>query len=222
VTDITIDLVFDTVCPWCYIGKRRLDEALAVRPDIDVVLRWRPFLLNPNMPKEGISHETYMTRRFGGPRRAQKAYNAVEDVGLSAEIDFSFDNISRTPSSIDSHRLVLYAEEQGKAQSAVEALFYNYFVNGKDIGDIGILVSIAENLGLDSADVAAFLGGDEALDTVHESSQEAHSQGINGVPAFIFNEKLVLSGGYPSGILVRMIDTAHQDKMLNQEMAAMH
>jgi len=193
-----------------------------MRPDINVALRWRPFLLNPNMPKEGISHETYMTRRFGGPRRAQKAYNAVEDVGLSAEIDFSFDNISRTPSSIDSHRLVLYAEEQGMAQSAVEALFYNYFVNGKDIGDLAVLVSIAEKLGLDSADVETFLSSDEGLDAVHESSQQAHSQGINGVPAFIFNEKLVLSGGYPSGILARMIDTAHQDEMLGREMAATH
>ncbi len=193
-----------------------------MRPDINVALRWRPFLLNPNMPKEGISHETYMTRRFGGPRRAQKAYNAVEDVGLSAEIDFSFDNISRTPSSIDSHRLVLYAEEQGMAQSAVEALFYNYFVNGKDIGDLAVLVSIAEKLGLDSADVETFLSSDEGLDAVHESSQHAHSQGINGVPAFIFNEKLVLSGGYPSGILARMIDTAHQDEMLGREMAATH
>ena len=216
--EITIDLVFDTVCPWCYIGKRRLDEALKMRPNTNIDIRWRPFLLNPSMPKEGIPHEIYMTRRFGGPGRARRAYNAVEDVGLSAEIDFSFENISRTPSSVDSHRLVLYAEARGKGGAAIEALFYSYFVNGRDIGNFEVLIHVAENLGFNSEDVADLLSGEEGLEAIHESNHLAHAQGISGVPAFVFNENMVLSGGYPSNILTRMIATAFQERQLEREM----
>jgi len=220
VPDISIDLVFDTVCPWCYIGKRRLDEALKQRPDKSVMIRWRPFLLNPSMPKEGMPHEIYMTRRFGGPRRAQRAYNAVEDVGLSAEIDFAFDSISRTPCSIDSHRLVLLADRYEKSKQMIEALFYSYFVNGKDIGNVEVLTCIATSIGLNCQVVEDFLASDEDLDTVHESNHLAHSQGINGVPAFIFNEHFIISGGYPSNILARMIDTAFQELELKHETAS--
>jgi len=203
---LTIDLVYDTVCPWCYVGKRRLEEALALRGEIDIKINWWPFLLNPGIPKEGMPYDLYLSRRFGSVDRARKLNLSVEEAGQSSEIDFAFDNINKTPNSINSHRLVLYADRYGKGQSAMEALFYAYFVNGKDIGETEVLGEIGNRLGLDKNHLIAHLNGTDMVEEVYASNRQAHGMGITSVPTFILNRTNVISGGQPAEVIAKLID----------------
>ncbi len=203
---ITIDLVYDTVCPWCYVGKRRLEEALALRSDLKAEINWWPFLLNPGIPEEGMPYELYLARRFGSVDRARRVNLSVEEAGQSAEIDFAFDNIGKTPNSVNSHRLVLFADRFNKGQRVMEALFYAYFVNGKDIGDIEILVSIGKQLGLDESDLCAFLESNEMVEAVFAANRKAHGMGITSVPTFMVNKTNVISGGQPAEVIVNLFD----------------
>ena len=203
-----IEIVFDAVCPWCYIGKRRLEQALALRPHIRATPRWRPFLLNPGMPPEGIDRTAYLVRKFGSEARVRRIYGKIGEAGQSVEIDFAFDRIRRTPSTVDAHRLVRFAERSGRATDAVEALFLAYFVDGHDIGDTGVLTGIGEALGLDPGPLRAYLTGDEDAALIHQENARAHGLGINGVPAFVFNRDMVISGAPEPQVLARMMDAA--------------
>ncbi len=204
-----IDVVFDTVCPWCFIGKRRLERALAQRPDLPIQLNWRPFLLNPEMPTEGIDRTAYLIKKFGSETRVRRIYGAIGDAGHSVEIEFAFDRIHRTPNSVDSHRMVRFAKDQGgRADITVEALFHAFFLDGRDIGQRGVLLEIAEDIGLDAAALAAHFDDGEDIPDIHEANARAHRLGINGVPAFSFPGNLVISGAQEPPVLVRMIDAA--------------
>lgn len=205
---VTVDLVYDTVCPWCYVGKRRLEEALASRPNVAATIRWTPFLLNPGIPPEGMPYDLYLSRRFGSVERARKVNLSAEQAGQSAEIDFDFDHIGTAPNSVNSHRLVLYADRQGKAQAVVEALFYAYFVNGKNIGDLDLLIAIGEGLGFESATLRAFLMSDELVGEVFASNRRVHGIGVSSVPTFIVNDINMLSGGHPPEVIARLFDFA--------------
>ncbi len=205
-----IEIIFDAVCPWCYIGKRRLEQALALRPHIRATPRWRPFLLNPEMPPEGIDRTAYLVRKFGSEARVRRIYGAIGEAGQSVEIDFAFERIRRTPSTVDAHRLVRFAGNAGKATDAVEALVLAYFVDGRDIGDTGVLTGIGENLGLDAGPLHAYLTSDEDAALIHEENARAHGLGINGVPAFVFNRDMVISGAQEPRILARMLDAARE------------
>lgn len=203
-----IDIVFDTVCPWCYVGKRRLEATLRAYPGVTVRQVWRPFLLNPEMPPEGMDRGTYLVRKFGGETRVKRIYGAIADAGQTVEIGFAFDRIRRTPNSVDSHRMVLFAGRHGKAGAAVEALFFNYFINGHDIGDIDVLLRIAGNLGLDRNALGAYLATDEDVAYIYEENARMHRMGINSVPSFVFNGSMAISGAHPPDVLARMIDAA--------------
>jgi len=204
-----IDVVFDTVCPWCFIGKRRLERALEMRPHGDVRLRWRPFLLNPEMPSEGIDRTAYLVKKFGSETRVRRIYGAIGDAGQSVEIDFAFDRIDRTPNSMDSHRLVRFAETNGgRGEIVVEALYQAYFLEGRDIGRRDVLLEIAGEIGLDAAALAVQFDDDTEIAAVHEENARAHRLGINGVPAFSFSGSLVISGAQEPPVLARMIDAA--------------
>ena len=205
-----IEIIFDAVCPWCYIGKRRLEKALALRPHIRATARWRPFLLNPEMPPEGIDRTAYLIRKFGSEARVRHVYGAIGEAGESVEIDFAFERIRRTPSTVDAHRLVRFAERSDRATDAVEALFLAYFVDGHDIGDTGVLTGIGEALGLDPGPLRTYLTGDEDVALIHEENTRAHGLGINGVPAFVFNRDMVISGAQEPQVLARMLDAAHE------------
>lgn len=203
-----IDVIFDTVCPWCYIGKKRLEKALAMRPGITVEPNWRPFLLNPEMPPEGIDRTAYLIKKFGSEARVSRIYGAIGEAGQSVEIDFAFERIDRTPNSVDSHRLVRFAGKRGLAGEAVEALFEEFFIQGRDIGDRGVLAEVGEGLRLNKAELAAYLDSDEDVARVYDENARAHRLGINGVPSFSFNGKFLISGAQEPQVLARMLDAA--------------
>ena len=203
-----IDIIFDTVCPWCYIGKRRLEMALSMRPQIRVKLNWRPFLLNPEMPPEGIDRTAYLVKKFGSESRTNRIYGTIGEAGQSVEIDFAFERIGKTPNSVDSHRLVRFAHERGLADEVVEALFVEFFINGRDIGDLRVLTEIGAANGLDAQEVKAYLNTDADVGAIHDENVRAHRLGINGVPSFAFNKKFVISGAQEPQVLARMLDAA--------------
>ena len=203
-----IDIIFDTVCPWCYIGKRRLEMALSMRPQIRVKPNWRPFLLNPEMPPEGIDRTAYLVKKFGSESRINRIYGAIGEAGQSVEIDFAFERIGKTPNSVDSHRLVRFAHERGLADEVVEALFVEFFINGRDIGDLRVLTEIGAANGLGAQEVEAYLNTDADVGAIHDENVRAHRLGINGVPSFAFNEKFVISGAQEPQVLARMLDAA--------------
>jgi len=145
-----IDIVADIACPWCFIGKRRLERALALRPDIVATRSWRAFQLNPDMPAEGISREFYLVAKFGGARQATRSFTTISAAGRSAGIEFAFERIRRTPNTLRAHRLIRLATSEGIGDAMVEQLFLGYFVEGLDIGDIETLAAIATRAGLDN------------------------------------------------------------------------
>ena len=201
-------MIFDTVCPWCYIGKRRMEQALALRPHVDIDLVWRPFLLNKEIPADGIDRTAYLIRKFGSEARVRRIYGAIAQAGESVDIDFAFDRIDRTPNSVDSHRLIRYALLNGANPRIVETLFFEYFIEGLDIGRQDVLQEIGARDGLDGAAIGAYLNSEEDIDFVYDENTRAHRMGVNGVPAFVFNEKMVISGAQEPQILARMIDAA--------------
>ena len=201
-------MIFDTVCPWCYIGKRRMEQALALRPHVDIDLVWRPFLLNREIPADGIDRTAYLIRKFGSEARVRRVYGAIAQAGESVDIDFAFDRIDRTPNSVDSHRLIRYALLNGANPRIVETLFFEYFIEGLDIGRQDVLQEIGARDGLDGAAIGAYLNSEEDIDFVYDENRRAHRMGVNGVPAFVFNKKMVISGAQEPQILARMIDAA--------------
>ena len=203
-----IDIIFDTVCPWCFIGKKRLEYALASRPQFTVKPNWKPFLLNPDMPTEGIDRTAYMIKKFGSEARINHIYGAIGEAGQSVEIDFAFERINKTPNSVNSHRLVRFAGQHGRAADVVETLFVEYFLNGRDIGDIGVLVDIGVSHGLDTDDLRDYLESTEDVRLIYDQNIHAHRLGINGVPSYAFNEKFLISGAQDPMVLARMLDVA--------------
>ena len=203
-----LNVIFDTVCPWCYIGKRRLERALAMRPKLSVTIQWHPFLLNPDMPPNGIDRTAYLIKKFGSEARVHRIYGAIGEAGESVEIEFAFDRIRRTPNSILSHKLIRYASERIAPDSLVEDIFAAYFIKGSDIGDIPVLMDLAAHHGLNLDALEEYLESDLDADTVYEENARAHRLGINGVPAFNFNGGMVISGAQEPEVLVRVMDAA--------------
>jgi predicted DsbA family dithiol-disulfide isomerase len=206
-TSLHIDIVSDVVCPWCYIGKRHLEAALTLlrekQSDLNVVTRWHPFQLNPDLPSEGVDRKTYLENKFGGPARAKEIYARVGAAGAAAGLALNFDAIEKQPNTLAAHALIELAQtkaneiDSGVAERVVEALFKAYFVDGKFIGDFNVLTEIAEHCGMDVSIVRATLNDAFALDRVANADASVRAQGVNGVPFFVFNQKLALSGAQP-------------------------
>lgn len=204
-----IDIISDTICPWCYVGKRRFERALAELPaGTDVTVAWWPFQLNPQMPSEGKERAGYLVERFGSAERAREVFRPIEAAGRSEGIPFAFDEIQRTPNTMDSHRLIAYAGELGKQNDVVEALFKRYFERGEDIGQVAVLVAAAMDAGLDEAAVRAFLESDQGRQEVEAGDMAARKLGINGVPCFIVNARYALSGAQEPEVFRRVFDLA--------------
>jgi predicted DsbA family dithiol-disulfide isomerase len=192
---ITIDIVSDTVCPWCFIGKRRLERALAKKGDEPkVFIGWRPFQLNPDMPAEGMERKAYLAAKFGGEQGAQRIYDNIRQAGGSEGIDFNFNAIPRTPNTVNSHRLIDRAGKEGKQDAIVEGIFHAYFLDGRDIGDTEVLVEIAAAGGLDADATRAYLDSDEDVERIRGEDAMARRMGVHGVPCFILNRKYAISG----------------------------
>ena len=200
---LAIEIVFDTICPWCFIGHKRLKRALAVWPDLDISLSWRPYLLNPDMPAAGMSRSEYLARKFGSKCRARRIYDAIAEAGHAEGITFAFDQIRRTPNTLESHRLVQWAV--GSEQThLVERLFDAYFLEGADLGDRMTLSGLAEDIGLDSEAVAAYLDSDANIELIHAENLRAHRAGISGVPCFTLNNRYAIAGAQEAEVLLRM------------------
>jgi predicted DsbA family dithiol-disulfide isomerase len=206
-----IEIVHDLVCPWCYLGVRRLTRTLRRRPDILFELTWRPFLLNPEMPRLGMARPDYVVRKFGGEDRARRLYATITEVGRTEGVQFRFDRIRRTPSSVDAHRLVRYATRYGRADEMVEALFAAHFTEGYDIGDHDVLASIAGAFGIDPAATRRFLMSDDETEAVHADNLRAHRLGINGVPCFVLDGNHAIAGAQEPEVIERLLDIATVD-----------
>ena len=207
---ISVEIVFDPTCPWCYIGKRRLERALAKRPSLTVRLLWRPFLLNPDIPAAGLPRDDYLNRKYGGSARVRRVLRAISDAGQSSRIDFAFDRIRRTPSSVNAHRLVRFADAEGLAHAAVEALFHAYFLFGRDIGDRGVLVDVGAGIGLDPHALGIYLASDADVAFVHREHSRAARLGISGVPTFVMSGNLLIAGAQEPRVLASMLDVARE------------
>ena len=205
---LTIEAVHDLVCPWCFLGLRRLAVTLRRRPDLLCDIVWRPFLLNPDMPRAGMARYDYVVRKFGGEERARRLYASITEIGRSEGVQFRFDRIRRTPSSVDAHRLVRWAERFGRGGAIVEALFRAYFTDGRDIGDLSLLVAIADGVGLDPGAARAFLHSDIEIEAVHADNLRAHRLGINGVPCFIVGGRHTIAGAQEPEVIERLLDVA--------------
>ena len=203
-----IEIVHDLVCPWCFLGVRRLMRTLRRRPDLLFDITWRPFLLNPDMPRMGMARPDYIVRKFGGEERARRLYASISEIGRNEGVLFRFDRIRRTPSSVDAHRLVRYAGRFGLADAMVEALFSAHFTDGRDIGDHAVLVAIATACGLDAMKSRRFLAGDEEADAVHADNLRAHRLGINGVPCFVVSGRHAIAGAQEPEVIERLLDVA--------------
>jgi predicted DsbA family dithiol-disulfide isomerase len=212
---VLIDVVSDVVCPWCYIGKRKLESALselaATDSAVRSAVRWHPFQLNPDLPQQGIPRREYLRAKFGGDSRAADIYARVKAVGVEVGIPFDFDRIEIQPNTLAAHRLIAWAQERGDAgltDALVERLFHAYFVDGRAIGDAGELARIAAEAGFEPADAQAMLASSEGLAAVSAEDREARSVGINGVPFFIFNGSTAVSGAHDPATLLEAIAKA--------------
>ncbi len=198
-----IDIVSDAICPWCYVGKRNLEAALAAlaAEGLHFSVHWNPFQLNPDMPKEGVERAAYRAAKFGSAERAREIDARVGGAAEAAGLAFRQDLMLRTPNTIDAHRLIWFAGRQDRAdlQDAVmEAVFRGYFIEGKDIGETGVLADCAASAGLDRAAVTAFLAGDVAASETRAADQAAREAGVNGVPSFFLDGYSLFSGAMPA------------------------
>jgi len=209
-TSMQLDIFSDTICPWCYVGKRRLARALAQRPQPKMTVRWRAFQLNPGMPPEGMARERYIDAKFGSQERAKRIYEAVSAVGAGEGITFNFEGIMRTPNTLMSHRLLRRAARDDVQDIVLDQLFQAYFVDGRDIGSIRVLAEIGDTAGL--ADTDEFLASEEESEAVRAEDGLARRQGINGVPCFIFNQRFLLSGAQEPESFFQLFDLAREEE----------
>jgi predicted DsbA family dithiol-disulfide isomerase len=203
---MVIDIYADVVCPWCYIGERRLEQALAQRPNLVVERRWRPFQLNPDLPATGVPWADFARRKFGGEQRAQLMYAQVAAAGAPDGIDFAFERIVSAANTVDAHRLILLARAHGREWELAEALFAAYFSSGADLNDHAQLTAIAAGVGLDQAAVRAHLAGSAGAADVAASQDEAAQLGIRGVPFYVIDGRYAISGAQPVGVFVQALD----------------
>ena len=204
-TMLTIDAISDVICPWCLIGKRRLEKALGNRP---AVVRWHPFQLNPDMPPEGIDRKSDRIRKFGSWERSQELDTQVAAAGQGEGIAFNFDRQSRAPNTLDAHRVIWLAGERGVQDAVVEAVFQAYFTDGRDLSDRATLASVAAVAGLDHAEVDELVAGDRGLDVVQAGEEQARRLGVSGVPFFVVNGRVALSGAQPPGLFRQAFEQA--------------
>jgi len=202
---LKIDIVSDVVCPWCYIGKKRIENALELVPDVPVEVIFRPFFLNPWVPREGISREAYLTAKFGSVDAYQGIAGRVVAAAAEEGLSYRPDLVKRQPNTIDCHRLIHWAEAIGKASEMKQQLMELYFRDGGDLTDIDVLVRVAADVGLDGDDVRKRLATDEDVELISGQAREASDKGISGVPTFVFAQKYAVSGAQSAELLARVI-----------------
>jgi predicted DsbA family dithiol-disulfide isomerase len=209
---LTIDVISDVVCPWCFVGRRRLGAALQMlvqrEPGIRPRVSWHPFQLNPELPREGIDRRAYLEAKFGGRERAEEIYDNVRAAGKRVGIDFAFERIDRQPNTLDAHRLISWAQARGDAEDVVERLFRAYFLEGRFVGDREVLAAIAGEAGFSAEAARAYLATDEGVDAITAMDARVRELGVTGVPFFIFDGTVAVSGAQEASVLVDAMDEA--------------
>ena len=200
-----LDVVSDTVCPWCYIGKKRLDQALVMHGGDGITLAWRPFQLDASIPEGGVDRKAYMEKKFGA-ERARTVGNTIRELGEAAGITFRFEKIERSPNTLNSHRLVRWAGTAGCQTEMVDILFRRYFEDGEDVGSHDVLLDAANEAGMDVDIVRDLLSKDADKELIRKEDALARQMGIQGVPSFVINSQWVMVGAQEPETLVRMFD----------------
>jgi len=201
-----LDIISDAICPWCYIGKTYLDQALAERPDHPFEIEWHPFQLNPDMPAEGMDRRAYLEGKFGGQQGAVQAYMPVVERAEALGLNINFEAIKRTPNTINAHRLIHWAGIEGCQTPTVMALFKAYFNDGRDIGDLDVLADIADAMDMDAAVVRKLLQSEADLEDIRARDAQFREMGVNSVPTFIVAGKHAVPGAQPPELWVKVID----------------
>ncbi len=207
---IKLDIFSDPICPWCYIGKARLDRALEQRPDHPFTIEWHPFQLNPDMPPEGMDRRAYLEAKFGGKEGAVKAYMPVVEHAEQLGLKIDFEAIQRTPNTLDAHRLIHWAGIEGKQTFVVSALFRAYFTEGRDIGDAEVLADIADSAEMDAGVIQRLLASDADVQEIRDRDAAAREMGINSVPTFIVNRQHAVPGAQDSDLWLKVIDEINE------------
>jgi len=202
---IKLDIMSDPICPWCYIGKAHLDRALLDHPDHPFVIEWHPFQLNPDMPAEGMDRRAYLENKFGGKEGAVRAYAPIVDHARNAGLTINFEQMKRTPNTLDAHRLIHWAGIEGRQTAAVSALFKAYFVEARDIGDAEVLADIADSIEMDAGVVTRLLQTDEDRKAIQDRDAHSRRMGINSVPTFIVANQHAVPGAQPPELWAKVI-----------------
>ena len=215
-----IEIYSDVVCPWCFVGKRRLERALETAGYAQQAhIAWRPFRLNPTMPKEGMDRRVYLEAKFGGAEARLAMEERVAKAGEADGLVFAFDRIERTPNTFDAHRLIWFAGQQSCQNEVAEALFHSYFTNGREIGSLKSLAELASDCGLSREEVERFLASDRAVQEVQTEEAIGHRLGIRGVPYFVLNGSTSISGAQPPDIFVSAFQQA-EDRIVKRKEGA--
>jgi predicted DsbA family dithiol-disulfide isomerase len=204
---ISIDVVSDVICPWCFLGKRRLDKALALLPDVEAEIIFRPYFLDPTIPPEGLDRHNYMAAKFG-EERLKTIHDPLVKAGQEDGVPYHFDKITRTPNTMDAHRLLRWAMVEGKQPQIAEALFMAYWSEGRDVGDHQVLADIAEAHGMNREKILTALASDKDKKEVSEETAQAQQMGVTGVPTYIINRKYGVVGAQNAELLAEQIKKA--------------
>jgi predicted DsbA family dithiol-disulfide isomerase len=208
---LTVDVVSDVVCPWCFIGKKRLEKAIALRPDIAVEVRWHPYFLNDWVPREGISRDEYLTKKFGSPERYKSIAGRVADAAAAEGLTYNVGGIARQPNTLDCHRLILWARNTGDPARMKQRLMELYFTEGADLTDREVLVQAAADCGMDPAVTRDLLASDRDVERVTQEAEQAKEAGIDGVPCFILGGVMAVSGAQDPAYLADAMGRAVQE-----------
>jgi predicted DsbA family dithiol-disulfide isomerase len=208
-----VEIYSDMVCPWCFIGKRRWEKAIETAGYANQVqVTWRPFQLNPTMPKSGMDRRTYLEAKFGGAEARREIEERLAKAGVTDGIMFAFDRIARTPNTFEAHRLMWFSQQHKKQDDLAEGLFHAYFSEGRDIGDGQTLVDVAEEIGLDRDATRQFFASDQGVEVVREEEATGHGIGIQGVPYFVLNGTYAISGAQSPDIFVSALQKVESDR----------
>lgn len=211
-TPLVIEVVSDVVCPWCFVGLRRLERAIDLvrdeRPDFQYELRWRPFFLNPDTPIEGEPYLPFLVQKFGGRARVEEIWQRIRDVGATLGIDYRFEKIEVRANTLMAHRLIHWAQQQGDASRLVEGLFKAQFEYGENVSDRLVLAKVAAACGYDTVEVLGYLDSDEDVALIQQMEDESRSWGVNSVPTFVFARKSGIQGAEEPSVLADGIKQA--------------
>ena len=200
-----IDIFSDVVCPWCFIGKKNLENAISLSKNnlesIDIKINWKMFQLNPLLPETGISRKEYLASKFGNETNSSNIYKRIENAGQLVGIKFNFNKIQVQPNSLQAHRLIAFIQTKQPNSDIVEAVFRNFFIDGQDIGEPSVLEKIALNYNISKTEIIRYMSSNKNRRKLFEENKKAQEMGIQGVPFFIFNNKIVVSGARPVEIL---------------------